>query len=83
MIRKTLALFLLVIISLSAQATTFSTARKNLYKKVYGNQGYTLYTNCAWTKKKVDLGSCNLAHSFPGKQLKRAQRIEAAGLLVT
>lgn len=78
---KVFGLFLYcMVISISVQAdiaTSFSKAKKNLYHKVYNNSGLTFYANCSWSKKKVDLESCNLQDSFPKKYLKRALRTEA------
>lgn len=48
-----------------------------MYKQVYQNSGETFYIGCEWTKKKVDLDSCNLQNSFPKGQMKRAKRTEA------
>jgi len=62
-------------------SSSFSKAKKKLYKQVYGNQGFTSYTNCAWSKKKVDLSSCGLENSFPKKYMKRAKRIEAEHII--
>jgi len=62
-------------------ATSFSKAKKNLYQKVYGNSGLTFYTNCQWSKKKVDLESCGLQNSFPKKHMKRASRTEAEHII--
>lgn len=58
-------------------ASSFSKAKSIMYKKVYKNQGKTFYTNCAWSKKKVNLETCNLQDSFPKKDMKRAKRTEA------
>ncbi len=77
---KIVLISILFVISASANAVTFSSAKRALYQKVYGNQGFTIYTNCAWKRKKVDLQSCNLDHAFPRKQQKRAHRIEAEHL---
>ena len=62
-------------------ASSFSKAKSNLYKKVEGNSGLTFYTNCSWSKKKVDLESCGLQNSFPKKHLKRASRTEAEHII--
>ena len=62
-------------------ATSFSKAKSNLYKKVYPNLGLTFYTNCEWSKKKVDLESCGLQNSFPKKQINRASRTEAEHII--
>jgi deoxyribonuclease-1 len=82
---KTLIVFLSLSLSFSqanAQiATSFSKAKSNLYKKVEGNSGLTFYTNCSWSKKKVDLESCGLQNSFPTKHLKRAKRTEAEHII--
>jgi deoxyribonuclease-1 len=64
--------------SFSAQiANSFSKAKKKLYKSVYNNQGQTFYVGCEWSKKKVNLESCNLQNSFSTKERKRALRTEA------
>jgi deoxyribonuclease-1 len=82
---KALIVFLALSLSLSqanAQtASSFSKAKSNLYKKVEGNSGLTFYTNCSWSKKKVDLTSCNLQDSFPKNHLKRASRTEAEHII--
>lgn len=78
--RKILTLITLLAAFGSAQAdiaSSFSKAKKNLYSKVYGNSGLTFYTNCSWSRKKVDLESCGLQNSFPKKYMKRASRTEA------
>ena len=62
-------------------SSSFSKAKKKLYKSVYNNQGQTFYVNCAWQKKKVDLTSCNLQSSFSSKEKKRAKRIEAEHII--
>lgn len=62
-------------------ASSFSKAKKNLYLKVYNNAALTFYTNCSWSKKKVDLTSCNLQDSFPKKYMKRALRTEAEHII--
>lgn len=65
----------------SSISSSFSKAKKKLYTQVYKNQGLTFYTNCTWSKKKVDLYSCNLENSFEKKHLKRANRIEAEHII--
>lgn len=62
-------------------ATSFTKAKSNLYKKVYPNAGQTFYTNCEWSKKKVDLASCGLANAFPKKHMNRASRTEAEHII--
>lgn len=62
-------------------ATSFSKAKSNMYKKVYPNSGLTFYTNCEWSKKKVNLESCGLQNSFPKKHMKRASRTEAEHII--
>lgn len=58
-------------------AGSFNTAKNRMYKELYPNNGLTFYTNCDWSKKKVDLASCGLQNSFPKKQMNRASRTEA------
>lgn len=67
--------------SLSAPYSSFSKAKKAMYTKVYKNEGKTFYTNCDWSKKKVNLESCGLQDSFPKKYLKRAKRTEAEHII--
>jgi deoxyribonuclease-1 len=62
-------------------STSFSKAKSNLYKKVYQNSGLTFYTNCEWSKKKVDLASCGLENAFPKKHMNRASRTEAEHII--
>jgi deoxyribonuclease-1 len=76
----------LIIVSFSVPAyseisSSFSKAKSNMYKKVYLNSGKTFYTNCLWSKKKVDLSSCGLENSFPKKHMKRASRTEAEHII--
>jgi hypothetical protein len=59
-------------------STSFSKAKTNMYKKVYTNSGTTFYTNCDWSKKKVDLASCGLQNPFPKRHMKRASRTAIA-----
>lgn len=74
--------FLMIPMHLQADvASNFSKAKKNLYQKVYGNSGLTFYTNCLWSKKKVDLESCNLQDSFAKKHMKRASRTEVEHII--
>lgn len=61
--------------------TSFSKAKKKLYKSVYNNQGKTFYVGCHWQKKKVDLSTCNLENSFSSKEQKRAKRTEAEHII--
>lgn len=82
MIKKLSLLAFGLVVSLSAHAgSTFMSAKKELYTKVYDRQGYTIYTGCHWymkgNKKVVDLTSCGLQNAFPKKQMKRAMRVEA------
>ncbi len=75
---------LIIAIPLTAQseiATSFSSAKVHMYKKVYPHAGQTFYTNCAWSRKKVDLASCGLANAFPKKQMNRASRTEAEHII--
>lgn len=68
-------------IALTAPYSLFSKAKKSMYSNVYGNEGQTFYTNCDWSKKKVNLESCNLQDSFPSRHLKRAKRTEAEHII--
>lgn len=61
--------------------TSFSKTKSNLYKKIYPNSGLTFYTNCEWSKKKVNLESCGLQNSFPKKHIKRASRTEVEHII--
>lgn len=61
--------------------SSFSKSKELLYKKVENNSGKTFYVGCSWSKKKVDLASCNLSTSFPKKHLKRASRTEAEHII--
>jgi deoxyribonuclease-1 len=75
---------LLLAIPLTARseiATSFSSAKVHMYKKVYPNSGHTFYTNCEWSKKKVNLVSCGLENSFPKKHMNRASRTEAEHII--
>lgn len=63
--------------SIAGISTSFNQAKVKMYKVVYNNSGKTFYTGCDWSRKKVDLGSCNLQNSFPKKEMKRANRTEA------
>ena len=66
----------------SASATEgFSKVKKKMYSKVFNNQGTTLYCDCDWTKKKVDLATCGLNNYFPKKHRKRASRTEAEHII--
>lgn len=79
-----LTLVSLLIANSSAYAeisSSFSKTKSNLYKKVYGNSGLTFYTNCEWSKKKVELASCGLESAFPKKHIKRASRTEAEHII--
>ncbi len=81
MLRSTFIIFLLLI-SFSVQAVgSFTQAKKKLYKRVFDNQGTTLYCGCLWQNKQVDLSSCGLHSYFPKKHLKRARRTEAEHII--
>ncbi len=75
---------LLIAVPLTAQsqiATSFNSAKVKMYKLVYPNSGQTFYTNCEWSKKKVNLASCGLENSFPKKHMNRASRTEAEHII--
>ena len=83
-IKKSLTLLITITLSTSSFSATynsFSKAKKVMYSKVYSNQGITFYTNCEWSKKKVDLASCGLENAFPKKHMKRASRTEAEHII--
>ena len=61
----------------NARVVSFQKAKKNLYTKVYGNAGETIYCDCKWSNRKVDLNSCGLQSFFQKKHRKRALRTEA------
>ena len=63
------------------KVVSFQKAKKNLYTKVYNNSGETLYCDCKWSNRKVDLASCGLQSFFPKKQRKRAARTEAEHII--
>ncbi|MCP4923779.1 MAG: hypothetical protein GY915_07105, partial [bacterium] len=63
------------------KVVSFQKAKKNLYTKVYRNSGETLYCDCKWSNRKVDLSSCGLQSFFPKKQRKRAARTEAEHII--
>jgi deoxyribonuclease-1 len=52
-----------------------------MYSKVFNHSGTTLYCNCTWNKKKVDLSSCGLDGYFPKKYRKRVNRTEAEHII--
>ncbi len=56
--------------------SSFSTAKRLIYKEVYKGHEKTFYCNCDFDpeKRSVDLDSCGVT---PRKNIKRAQRIEA------
>lgn len=58
-------------------SSSFYSAKNKLYKEVYPNSGSTFYAQCEWSKKKINLSSCNLQDAFSKKQIKRASRVEA------
>lgn len=62
-------------------SSSFGSAKSKMYKKVEGNYGYTIYSGCQWSRKKVDLNSCNLQNSFSKKHMKRAKRTEAEHII--
>jgi deoxyribonuclease-1 len=70
-------LIVILVIANNANATTpssFHKAKKILYTQIYDNQGKTFYCGCNWSKKKVDLASCDYKIR---KNKKRALRTEA------
>lgn len=76
-----LTIFINPTASAANKVVSFSTAKKNLYSKVFNNKGQTFYCGCDWSKKKTDLSSCGLQGYFPKKQRKRAARTEAEHLV--
>ncbi|WP_444996940.1 endonuclease [Aliikangiella sp. IMCC44359] len=72
-----LRIFLFLIISQNAYSSSFNQSKKILYKKIFNNRGETLYCDCQWKNKKVDLKSCGLQSYFTKKERKRSLRTEA------
>ena len=74
----------ILLVTISPQidaAEGFSKAKRKMYSQVFNNRGSTLYCDCSWSKKKVNLASCGLKNYFPKKRRKRAARTEAEHII--
>jgi deoxyribonuclease-1 len=69
-----LTIFSFVSSVLAQNPSSFSKAKRLLYKEVYKDHNETFYCGCSYTGKVVDLESCNYEVR---KNTKRAKRIEA------
>lgn len=77
--KKVMLIPVLIMVSSIANANkiaSFISAKNALYSKVFNNSGQTLYCECNWVDRKVDIGSCGLQSYFTKKQRKRSLRTE-------